>query len=201
MAIFTKSLERLIKELSKLPGIGPRSAERIAFFLLKADKEEARGLSQAIEDVKEKTAYCKTCFNLSEGDACRICSDDSRDKATICVVEKPTDVSAIERTHDYKGLYHVLGGKIVPLEGIGPDKLKIKELISRVKKNEIKEIILALSSDTEGETTSLYLLKQFKPLKIKVTRLGQGLPVGGDIEYVDEITLSKAIENRRDITN
>ena len=199
MSAYTKSIEKLIKELSKLPGIGPRSAERIALFILKYPYKEAKALSSAIEDVKEKTSYCQICYNLSEGDLCRICADANRDRSIICVVEKPTDVAAIEKTHDYKGLYHVLGGKLSPLDGIGPDKLKINELVRRVDSEKIKEVIIATSSDTEGETTCLYIVRVLKPKKVKLTRLAQGLPVGGDIEYVDEITLGKAIEGRKEI--
>lgn len=199
MSAYTKSIEKLIKELSKLPGIGPRSAERIALFILKYPYKEAKALSSAIEDVKEKTSYCQVCYNLSEGDLCRICADANRDRSIICVVEKPTDVAAIEKTHDYKGLYHVLGGKLSPLDGIGPDKLKINELVRRVDSEKIKEVIIATSSDTEGETTCLYIVRVLKPKKVKLTRLAQGLPVGGDIEYVDEITLGKAIEGRKEI--
>lgn len=200
MAIYTKSIERLIKELSKLPGIGPRSAERITFHILAAKDKEADSLSSAVKDVKDKTFYCKVCYNLSEDDTCQICDNNIRDKSVICVVEKPTDISAIEKTHEYNGLYHVLGGKLSPLDGVGPDRLKIRELLKRLDLSKIKEIIIATSSDTEGETTALYLSGILKPKKVKVTRLAHGLPVGGDIEYVDEITLSKALENRREIT-
>ncbi|HDM37790.1 MAG TPA: recombination protein RecR, partial [Candidatus Omnitrophica bacterium] len=171
MSAYTKSIEKLIKELSKLPGIGPRSAERIALFILKYPYKEAKALSSAIEDVKEKTSYCQICYNLSEGDLCRICADANRDRSIICVVEKPTDVAAIEKTHDYKGLYHVLGGKLSPLDGIGPDKLKINELVRRVDSEKIKEVIIATSSDTEGETTCLYIVRVLKPKKVKLTRL------------------------------
>ncbi|MCK4519327.1 MAG: recombination protein RecR, partial [Candidatus Omnitrophica bacterium] len=190
MAVYTKSIERLIKELSRLPGIGPRSAERIAFSILTSKKIDADGLSEAIKDVKHKTSYCKTCFNLAEGDVCAICGDSGRDRLTICVVEKTADALAIERSHEHRGLYHVLGGKLSPLDGIGPDQLRIKELIKRAASSEIKEIILALSSDTEGETTALYLIRVFdrNKIKAKITRLAYGLPVGGDIEFVDEVT-------------
>jgi recombination protein RecR len=200
MSVYTKSIEKLIKELSKLPGIGPRSAERIAFAILHNKKVDAPALSEAISDVKNKTSYCKTCFALSEGDICSICKNDQRDKSVICVVEKSADVFAIERSHEYKGLYHVLGGKLSPLEGIGPDQIKIKELINRVNKANIKEVILALSSDTEGETTALFLSRLLAKKKVKITRLAQGLPVGGDIEYVDEVTLGRALENRREVS-
>ncbi len=200
MAVYTKSIERLIKELSKLPGIGPRSAERITLHILRYPYKEAKKLSSIIEDVKKKTKHCKVCYNLSEGDLCRICADDNRDKSTICVVEKPTDVSAIEKTHEFKGSYHVLGGKLSPLDGIGPDKLKIDELKKRIDLSKVKEVIIATSSDTEGETTALYLVRILKPKKVKITRPAYGLPVGGDIEYVDEVTLGRAFENRKEVS-
>jgi recombination protein RecR len=200
MAIYTESIERLIKYLSKLPGIGPHSAERIALHILKSPDKLARQLASCIEDVMKKTSYCQICFNFSEGKKCRICSDPKRDKSTICVVEKPTDIAAIEKTHDYKGLYHVLGGKLAPLDGVGPEKLRIEELKKRVKSKKIKEVIIATSSDTEGETTALYLYRILKPFKVKITRPAYGLPVGGDIEYVDEVTLGKALEDRKEVS-
>jgi len=200
MSVYTKSIEKLIKELSRLPGIGPRSAERIAFAILNNEKIDAQGLSEAISDVKNKTSHCKICFGLAEGDICNICNNDQRDKESICVVEKSADVFAIERSHEYKGLYHVLGGKIAPLDGIGPDQIKIKELMDRISKEKVKEVILALSSDIEGETTALFISRLFSKKKIKLTRLAQGLPVGGDIEFVDEVTLGRALENRREVT-
>jgi recombination protein RecR len=200
MSAYTKSIEKLIKELSRLPGIGPRSAERIAFAILNDKKVDAQSLAEAISDVKNKTSHCKICFALAEGVICNICNNEQRDKSTICVVEKSGDIFAIERSHEYKGLYHVLGGKLAPLEGIGPDQIKIKELIERVNKGKIKEVILALSSDTEGETTALFISRLLSKKKVKVTRLAQGLPVGGDIEFVDEVTLGRALENRREIS-
>jgi len=200
MSVYTKSIEKLIKELSRLPGIGPRSAERIAFAILNNEKIDAQGLSEAISDVKNKTSHCKICFGLAEGDICNICNNAQRDKESICVVEKSADIFAIERSHEYKGLYHVLGGKIAPLDGIGPNKIKIKELIDRLSKEKVKEVILALSSDIEGETTALFISRLFSKKKIKLTRLAQGLPVGGDIEFVDEVTLGRALENRREVT-
>jgi recombination protein RecR len=200
MSAYTKSIEKLIKELSRLPGIGPRSAERIAFAILNNERIDAQGLSEAISDVKNKTNHCKVCFGLAEGDICNICNNDQRDKECICIVEKSADIFAIERSHEYKGLYHVLGGKIAPLDGIGPDQIKIKELIERLSKSKVKEVILALSSDTEGETTALFISRLLSKKKVKVTRLAQGLPVGGDIEFVDEVTLGRALENRREVT-
>jgi len=200
MSVYTKSIEKLIKELSHLPGIGPRSAERIAFAILNNEKIDAQGLSEAISDVKNKTSHCKVCFGLAEGDICNICNNHQRDKETICVVEKSADIFAIERSHEYKGLYHVLGGKIAPLDGVGPDHIKVKELIDRLSKGKIKEVILALSSDTEGEITALFISRLLLKKKVKVTRLAQGLPVGGDIEFVDEVTLGRALENRREVT-
>jgi len=200
MSVYTKSIEKLIKELSRLPGIGPRSAERIAFAILNNEKIDAQGLSEAISDVKNKTSHCKICFGLAEGDICNICNNAQRDKESICVVEKSADIFAIERSHEYKGLYHVLGGKIAPLDGIGPNKIKIKELIDRLSKEKVKEVILALSSDIEGETTALFIARLLSKKKVKLTRLAQGLPVGGDIEFVDEVTLGRALENRREVT-
>ena len=200
MAIYTKSIEGLIRELSKLPGIGPKSAERITLHILKYPQAEAKKLSLSIEDVKTKTKRCKTCYNFSEGDICRICLDVNRDKSTICVVEKAPDVAAIDKANGYKGLYHVLGGKLVPLDGIGPDRLTIEELKKRIKSSKIKEVIIATSSDTEGETTALYLYRILKPLKVKITRPAFGLPVGCEIEYVDEITLGRAFENRKEVS-
>jgi recombination protein RecR len=200
MAAYTKSIEELIKELSRLPGIGPRSAERIALHILKYPYAEAKKLSQVIDDVKKKTKHCQLCYNFSEAGLCRICQNETRDKSTICVVEKPTDVAAIEKSHDYKGLYHVLGGKLSPLDGIGPDKLRIDELLERVKSKEVNEVIIATSSDTEGETTALYLIRLLREKKIKITRPAYGLPVGGEIEYVDEVTLGKALENRKEVS-
>ncbi|MCK5594828.1 recombination protein RecR [bacterium] len=195
---YTESLEKLVKELGKFPGIGPRSAQKLAFHIMKTPKEEARELAQAIIDIKEKTRYCSICNNLSEGERCAICVDPSRDKNIICVVEEPNDINAIEKTGTYKGTYHVLMGAISPLDGICPDDLKIEELIERISAG-AKEVILATNPDTEGEATAMYLGKIIKPLEIKVTRIARGIPVGGNIEYTDQATLAKAMEKRGEL--
>ncbi len=191
----SESVERLIEELSKMPGIGRKTAQRITFYILKENKEEAQGLAQAILDVKEKVKYCSICFNITEADPCWICLDEKRDKTSICVVEEANDVLALERTAEYKGLYHVLGGALSPLDGIGPDNLRIKELLTRLKDN-VQEVILATNPNVEGEATAIYLSKLIKPLGVKVTRIARGLPVGGDLEFADQVTLTKAIEGR-----
>jgi recombination protein RecR len=195
MASITNSIDKLIEEFSKLPGIGQKSAQRLAFYVLKIKKEEAKKLAQAILGVKEKVAYCSVCFNLTEDDPCRICKDKKRDSSAICVVEEANDVVAVEKTNQYKGLYHVLGGVLSPLDGIGPDELRIKELMSRLKKG-VKEVILATNPSAEGEATAVYLSKLIKPMGIKVTRIARGLPAGGDLEYADMATLSRALEGR-----
>lgn len=191
----SESVERLIEELSKMPGIGRKTAQRITFYILKENKEEAQGLAQAILDVKEKVKYCSICFNITEADPCWICLDEKRDKSSICVVEEANDVLALEKTAEYKGLYHVLGGALSPLDGIGPDNLRIKELLTRLK-DDVKEVILATNPNVEGEATAIYLSKLIKPLGVKVTRIARGLPVGGDLEFADQVTLTKAIEGR-----
>lgn len=195
MTSITDSIDKLIGEFSKLPGIGQKSAQRLAFYVLKIKKEEAKKLAQAILGVKEKVAYCSVCFNLTEDDPCKICKDKKRDSSVICVVEEANDVVAVEKTNQYKGLYHVLGGVLSPLDGIGPDELRIKELMSRLRKG-VKEVILATNPSAEGEATAVYLSKLIKPMGIKVTRIARGLPAGGDLEYADMATLSKALEGR-----
>jgi recombination protein RecR len=190
------SLEKLIEEFSKLPGIGKKTARRMAFYFLKVKKEEAGALAQAILDLKEKVNYCSICFNITEKDPCEICSDEKRDKFVICLVEEPNDVFALEKTGEYKGLFHVLGGVLSPLDGIGPDELKVKELLNRLKNGTVKEVILATNPNTEGEATAVYLSRLIKPLGIKVTRIARGLPSGGDLEYADVVTLTNAIEGR-----
>ena len=191
----SESVERLIEELAKMPGIGRKTAQRITFYILKETKEEAASLAQAILDVKDKVKYCSICFNITESDPCWICLDGKRDKTSICVVEEANDVLALEKTAEYKGLYHVLGGALSPLDGIGPDNLRIKELLTRLK-DDVKEVILATNPNVEGEATAIYLSKLIKPLGVKVTRIARGLPVGGDLEYADQVTLTKAIEGR-----
>jgi recombination protein RecR len=196
---YTKPLARLIEEFQKLPGIGPRSAQRMAFHLLKMPLAEFKQFSNTILEAKEKIKYCKTCFNMSSVDPCEICQDSKRDQATICVVSETKDLIALERTKEYKGLYHVLQGLISPLDGIGPEDLRIKELLERVATNDLSEIILAINPSVEGEATSLYLSKILKPFGVKVSRIAFGLPVGSDLEYADEITLARALEGRREI--
>jgi recombination protein RecR len=196
MLYTSESLENLIEELTKFPGIGRKTAQRIAMFILKQPKEEVEKLVKAIIDVKEKIKYCSICFNITETDPCPICSNPKRDKSTICVVEEPMDVLAIEKTNEYNGVYHVLGGVINPLEGIGPEDLKIKELISRISSGGINEVIIALNPSVEGETTSMYVANLIKPFGVKVSRIARGLPIGTALEYVDTATIVRAIENR-----
>ncbi|MBP7836031.1 MAG: recombination protein RecR [Candidatus Omnitrophica bacterium] len=197
MANYTESIEKLIDGLIKLPGIGRRSAERVVSYILGAPKEEIKALAEAIGKVKESVRFCSLCHNLSEEELCKICQDTRRQKDVICIVEKPTDVTAIEKSGSFNGVYHVLLGAISPLEGRGPGDLKIDTLMSRIKQNSIKEIIIATDADTEGETTALYLTKLIKPLGIKLSRIGLGLPVGSNLEYADSTTLSKSLESRR----
>ncbi len=185
-----------IDELSKLPGIGKKTAQRLAIFLLKSEDQQVDNLLNAVKDLKLKLRFCSRCFNLSEEELCNICQSDKREKSVICVVEEASDVMAIEKTHEYRGLYHVLGGVLSPLSGITPDSLHIKELLKRFETEDIKEVILALNPDTEGETTSLYLGKLLKPLNLNVTRIARGLPIGGDLEFADDATIGRAILNR-----
>ncbi|MBI2447187.1 MAG: recombination protein RecR [Candidatus Omnitrophica bacterium] len=191
-------IDRLIKELSKLPGIGPKSAERMAFYLLETSAAEASMLSSAILAIKEKIRHCNRCYNISESEICNVCSDARRETAVICVVQEPKDAIAIEKTGHYKGLYHVLRGVLSPLDGIGPDHLRIKELTERVKTEKTREVIIATNFDAAGESTSIYLTKVLKPLNVKLTRLAHGIPVGSNIEYTDQVTLGKAIDGRRE---
>ena len=193
------ALQRLLDELGRLPGIGPKSAQRIAYYLLEADAEEARRLATAILEVKQQVHFCPICFSYATRDTCDVCSDASRDRTTICVVSEPRDVSAIERTGSYHGLYHVLGGVISPMDKIGPEQLHVKELLERLASGEVQEVILATNPDVEGETTATYLSRIIRPLGVRVSRLASGLPVGGDLEYADEVTLCRAIEARREV--
>ena len=193
---YTESLDRLVKALAKLPGIGSRSAQKLAFYLMKISKEEAKELAQAIVDIKEKTNYCSICNNFSEEKLCSICKNPDRDNSTVCVVEEPNDIIAIEKIGVYKGTYHVLMGAISPLDGIGPDDLKIEELLRRISAANVKEVILATNPNTEGEATAIYLGKIISPLGVIVTRIARGIPVGGNIEYTDQATLAKAMEKR-----
>ena len=188
-----------IEELSKLPSIGKKTAQRLALFILKMDNAQAENLLKSIKELKTKIKFCSRCNNLSEDELCEVCKSTKRDKSIICVVEEASDVIAIEKTNEFSGLYHVLGGVLSPLAGVTPDSLKIKELLRRFEKEEIKEVILALNPDTEGETTSLYLAKLIKPLNIKVTRIARGLPIGGDLEFADEATIGRAMINRLSI--
>ena len=185
-----------IEELSKLPGIGKKTAQRLAIFLLKSENPQVENLVNAIKDLKLKLRFCERCFNLSEEELCNICQSEKRDKSVLCVVEEASDVMAIEKTHEYKGLYHVLGGVLSPLSGVTPESLHIKELLKRFETEDFKEVILALNPDTEGETTSLYLAKLMKPFGITVTRIARGLPIGGDLEFADDATIGRAILNR-----
>ena len=199
MQVAPESVTRLIEEFSRLPGIGPKTASRLTFYLLRAPKEQAEALARAIGELREKTVYCSICFNIAEESPCPICRDEERDRSIICVVEEPLDVLAIERTGEYNGLYHVLHGAISPVEGIGPEDLKIRELLERLRTEPVREVILATNPSLEGEATAMYLHRQIAPLGIKVTRLARGLPVGGDLEYADEVTLARALEGRREM--
>jgi recombination protein RecR len=190
-------VQTLIDELGRLPGIGPKSAQRIAFHLLKLPTEQANRLANAIVEAKARVAFCSRCWNIAEGELCGICLDPQRDSSIVCVVEEARDVVAIERTGEFKGRYHVLLGAVSPIDGIGPDQLKIRELLLRIQPEGIEELVLATNPNHEGEVTAMYLAKLLKPLELKVTRLASGLPVGGDLEYADEITLGRALEGRR----
>ena len=189
-------LAELIEHFRALPGIGNKTAVRLAYHVLDMDMDKAKGLAGAIMQAKEKIGYCKVCFNLSDENPCRICKSPNRDHSIICVVEQPQDVAAMERMRDFKGVYHVLHGALSPLEGIGPENIRVKELITRLHDDTVKEIIMATNPNVEGEATAMYIAKLVKPIGIKVTRIAHGLPVGGDLEYADEVTLSRAMENR-----
>lgn len=191
----SETLETLIEEFSHLPGIGRKTAQRLAMYIMKIPREEVVGMAKALVGVKDKVKNCSICSNFTEEDPCLICSSPKRDKNTICVVEEPNDVFAIEKTNDYKGLYHVLGGALSPLDGIGPDEIKIKELLGRIN-DDTSEIILALNPNVEGEATTLYLSRLLKPIGVKLTRIARGIPIGGDLEFADEATISRAIEGR-----
>jgi recombination protein RecR len=197
--MFEGPIQDLVDELSRLPGIGPKSAQRLAFYMVKAPGEDARRLAEAIVAAKEKVRFCRECFSVSEGDLCRICRDPGRDPAVVCVVEESKDQAAIEKAGVIKGRYHVLGGAISPLEGIGPDDLRVQELLDRVGRDHVEEVILATNPNLEGNATAMYVAGLLKPLGVKVTRLASGLPVGGDLEYADEVTLGQALEGRREM--
>jgi recombination protein RecR len=196
---FPESLTRLIEELQRLPGVGPKSAQRLAFHMLKTPREQAERLAAAIRDLKERVTYCSTCNNITDADPCEYCRNAERDQRLICVVEEPQNVSGIEKTREFKGVYHVLMGAISPLQGIGPDQLKIKGLLARITNADVTEVILATNPNVEGEATALYLARLLKPLGVKVTRIAMGVPVGSDLEYADDVTMHKAIEGRREV--
>ncbi len=197
MQPIAEPVARLIEEFAKLPGVGPKTAQRLTFHLLRASKEEAESLAEAIVGMKERVGFCATCFNISESSLCPVCTDERRDRSLICVVEEPLDVLALERTHEYRGSYHVLHGAISPIDGMGPEKLKIVELVARVRGGSVAEVIIATNPNTEGDVTASYLGQTLRPLGVKVTRLARGLPAGGDLEYADELTLARALEGRR----
>jgi recombination protein RecR len=197
--VYAPPVQSLIDELGRLPGVGPKSAQRIAFHLLKLPEEDASRLARAITEAKEKVSFCRRCFNVCEGEECGICLDSRRDATVVCVVEEPRDVVAVEKTGEFRGRYHVLQGAISPLEGIGPDQIRVRELLARLGTEEIAEVILCTNPNIEGEATAMYLARLLKPLGIRVTRIASGLPVGGDLEYADELTLGRALEGRREL--
>jgi recombination protein RecR len=197
--VYEGPIQELIDELSRLPGVGPKSAQRLAFWLVKAPPEDAKRLAQVIVQAKERIFFCRECGNVAEGDLCRICRDPGRDVTTICVVEEPKDASTVEKAGVIKGRYHVLGGAISPLDGIGPDDLRVQELLDRVSRDHVTEVILATNPNLEGNATAMYVAALLKPLGVTVTRLASGLPVGGDLEYADEVTLGQALEGRREM--
>ena len=195
----TKSLEILTARLNRLPGIGIKTAQRLAYHILTLPDEEVEGLSSALTDATRQIHYCPVCGNFTEDEVCEVCADQKRDRSVICVVKDARDVSYLERMREYRGLYHVLGGTLSPMDGVGPDDIRINELIERVKEGEVKEVVLATNPDVEGEATAAYIAKQLKPMGVKTTRIAHGIPIGGNLEYVDEITLFKAMENRREV--
>lgn len=197
--MYDGALQSLVDELSRLPGVGPKSAQRLAFHLLAADPSDVERLVEAITQVKVRVRFCSVCGNVSEQEQCRVCQDPRRDRSVICVVEEPKDVLAVERTREYRGLYHVLGGAISPINGIGPDDLRIRGLLTRLSGTEVGEVILATDPNVEGEATAAYLTRLIAPLGLTVTRLASGLPVGGDLEYADEVTLGRALQGRRSV--
>ena len=197
--MYSETITKLITQFEKLPGIGHKTAVRLAFFVLESPKSYAEEMSKVLIEAKEKVKFCSKCYNITESDPCEICSSKKRDESVICVVENVKDVVAMEKTHEFRGVYHVLHGSISPMNGVGPDDIKIKELLARLMDGQVKEVILATNPRVEGEATAMYLSKLIKPLGIKVTRIAHGIPVGGDLEYTDEITLTKALEGRREI--
>ena len=199
MSVYAGPVQDLIDELGRLPGVGPKSAQRIAFHLLKLPKDDALRLARSISEVKDRVSFCRRCFNIAEGEECGLCSDPRRDATVVCVVEEPRDIVAVEKTGEFRGRYHVLQGAISPIEGVGPDQLRVKELLARLDAEGIAEIILCTNPNLEGEATAMYLSRLIKPLGIRVTRIASGLPVGGDLEYADELTLGRALEGRREV--
>jgi recombination protein RecR len=198
MQLLVEPVAKLIDEFSRLPGIGPKTASRLTFYLLRAPKEQSEALADALRELRERTVFCSVCFNITEADPCAVCADEKRDRSVICVVEEPLDVIAIERTRDYRGLYHVLHGTIAPVEGIGPDELRIAELLTRFNGvPPVREVIIATNPNMEGEATAMYIARQMEGRGVRVTRLARGLPVGGDLEYADEVTLSRALAGRQ----
>ncbi len=200
MSAMPAALAALIEELVRLPGIGPKTAQRLAFHLLKVPREQAAALAAAVVGLKDRTRVCARCFNISEEELCGVCRDPRRDNQLLCVVEEVNDLLAIEKSREYRGLYHVLGGSLSPLEGRGPDQIRGKEMVARIEAGGVREVILATNPNVEGEATALYLLRLLKPFSVKVTRIARGLPMGGDLEYADEITLARALEGRREIS-
>ncbi|MBE3599129.1 MAG: recombination protein RecR [Limnochordaceae bacterium] len=197
---YARPIARLVDELTRLPGIGPKTAQRLAYFIVRMSSEQAHRLADAIVQARENTRQCSVCFNFTDVDPCRLCQPNSgRDRAVLCVVEEPKDVVAMERTRAFKGLYHVLHGAISPMEGIGPEALRIKELLARLQGGQVREVVLATDPNVEGEATAMYLARLLKPLGVKVTRMAHGMPVGGDLEYLDELTLARALEGRREL--
>jgi recombination protein RecR len=199
VSVYAGPVQDLIDELGRLPGVGPKSAQRIAFHLLKLGKDDALRLARAIAEAKDRVSFCRTCFNLAEGDLCGICANPRRDPTVVCVVEEPRDLVAVEKTGEFNGRYHVLQGAISPIEGVGPEQLRIRELLDRIGSDGIAEVILCTNPNLEGEATAMYLGRLLKPLGLRVTRIASGLPVGGDLEYADELTLGRALEGRRDV--
>jgi len=196
---YAAPIVRLLDELERLPGVGPKSAQRIMYWLLTSEPADAQRLAEAIVEVKRSIHFCSQCFNFAEADLCAVCADPERDSSKICVVEEPRDLAAIERTSEFRGLYHVLHGAISPIDGIGPEQLRVRELIERLGSEQVTEVVVATNPNVEGETTALYLARLIKPLGIRVTRIASGLPVGGDLEFADEVTLGRALEARRDM--
>lgn len=199
MAVYAGPIQDLIDELGRLPGVGPKSAQRIAFHLLKVSKDDALRLARVIAEVKERTTLCQVCFNVAEHERCGICADPRRDATVVCVVEEPRDLVAVEKTGEFRGRYHVLQGAISPIDGVGPEQLRVRELVARIEHEGIQEVILCTNPNLEGEATALYLGRLLKPLRLRVTRIASGLPVGGDLEYADELTLGRALEGRREV--